>query len=399
GSSKSAGGSSPAEARPIEKRRRGVVVRDPRARGHRRVLLCAGARGVGPEPHRFRYLCPRRPRKSARHRAAQLRAAAPHAAFLAGLREHALLRGRGCAPVGRRLVRDRPALALAAGQVPERLPHGALRARRHDPGGGRRDLALPVPPTLRMAQLCARARRPSPHRLAPRPPPGDAPDHRLRRVEEFRLQHDHSPGRAAEHPGSALRGGAHRRRVDGATVPSCHAAPARPDRHHGEHPHDRGLFPALRRALCDDAGGTAAEHGERALLHVRRRLQVVEPGLGLGRRLRAVPVHLRRDSPPAVARALAVGSMMRRPLAEVLVNALLLGGATMTVWPLLWMVSVSLMSPGEASTFPPPLLPGRPTVANYHELFAHVGMGRYLLNSTVLTITVTVVSVSLNVAA
>ena len=91
--------------------------------------------------------------------------------------------------------------------------------------------------------------------------------------------------------------------------------------------------------------------------------------------------------------------MMRRPLAEVLVNALLLGGATMTVWPLLWMVSVSLMSPGEASTFPPPLLPGRPTVANYHELFAHVGMGRYLLNSTVLTITVTVVSVSLNVAA
>jgi multiple sugar transport system permease protein len=90
---------------------------------------------------------------------------------------------------------------------------------------------------------------------------------------------------------------------------------------------------------------------------------------------------------------------MTRPLAGVLVNALLLGGATMTVWPLLWMVSVSLMSPGEASTFPPPLLPDRPTVANYRELFAHAGMGRYLLNSTVLTITVTVVSVSLNVAA
>jgi len=99
-----------------------------------------------------------------------------------------------------------------------------------------------------------------------------------------------------------------------------------------------------------------------------------------------------------VARALAVGGMTR-PVAGVLVNALLLGGATMTVWPLLWMVSVSLMSPGEASTFPPPLLPVRPTVANYRELFAHAGMGRYLLNSTVLTITVTVVSVSLNVAA
>jgi multiple sugar transport system permease protein len=90
---------------------------------------------------------------------------------------------------------------------------------------------------------------------------------------------------------------------------------------------------------------------------------------------------------------------MTRPLAGVLVNGLLLGEATITAWPLVWMVSVSLMSAGEASTFPPPLLPVRPTLANYRELFAHAGMGRYLLNSTVLTIAVTVVSLSFNVAA
>jgi multiple sugar transport system permease protein len=88
-----------------------------------------------------------------------------------------------------------------------------------------------------------------------------------------------------------------------------------------------------------------------------------------------------------------------RPLPALLVNGLLLGGATVTLFPLVWMVSVSLMSPGEASAFPPPLLPGRPTFANYHELFAHVGMGRYLLNSVVLTAAVTLVSLVFNVGA
>ena len=48
------------------------------------------------------------------------------------------------------------------------------------------------------------------------------------------------------------------------------------------------------------------------------------------------------------------------------------------------MLSVSLMPPGEASTFPPPLLPTHATLANYRELFAHAGMGRYLANSVLL---------------
>jgi multiple sugar transport system permease protein len=84
---------------------------------------------------------------------------------------------------------------------------------------------------------------------------------------------------------------------------------------------------------------------------------------------------------------------------RVLVNGLLLGIATVTVAPLVWMVSVSLMSPGEASNFPPPLVPSRPTLANYRDLFAHAGMGRYLVNSVVLTAAVTLGSLSVNVAA
>jgi len=57
------------------------------------------------------------------------------------------------------------------------------------------------------------------------------------------------------------------------------------------------------------------------------------------------------------------------------------------------------MAPGEASTYPPPLLPAQPTLANYRELFAHAGMARYLANSVILAIAVTALSLVLNVAA
>ena len=173
---------------------------------------------------------------------------------------------------------------------------------------------------------------------------------------------------------------------------------ARPHRHDGQHPDHCRLLPALRRALRHDAGGPAAEHGQRALLHVRGRLQVVEPGLGLGRGLLAVPLDLRRDRRPAVAVAMAGGTVMRR-LAAPLVNGALLAISILTVLPLVWMLSVSLMSPGEASTFPPPLWPSRATLANYRELFTQAGLGRYLLNSVVLTAGVTLGSLLFNVAA
>jgi multiple sugar transport system permease protein len=90
---------------------------------------------------------------------------------------------------------------------------------------------------------------------------------------------------------------------------------------------------------------------------------------------------------------------MTQGLAGLLVNGVLLGGAAITVAPLVWMLSVSLMLPGEASTSPPPLMPSRPTLDNYRELFAHAGMGRYLVNSAVVTAAVTLGSLLFNVAA
>lgn len=84
---------------------------------------------------------------------------------------------------------------------------------------------------------------------------------------------------------------------------------------------------------------------------------------------------------------------------RIVTNAALWLIALFAVAPLAWMVSVSLMSPGEASHFPPPLLPSKPTVANFTGLFANTDMARYLANSLLLAIIATCLSLTFNVMA
>ncbi|HEU5297808.1 MAG TPA: carbohydrate ABC transporter permease [Burkholderiaceae bacterium] len=90
---------------------------------------------------------------------------------------------------------------------------------------------------------------------------------------------------------------------------------------------------------------------------------------------------------------------MNRNAVAVAVNSALALGAAFAVLPLLWMVSVSFMQPGAASSYPPPLLPADPTLGNYRQLFAQAGMGGYLLNSAVIACGVTAISVLFNVMA
>jgi len=85
--------------------------------------------------------------------------------------------------------------------------------------------------------------------------------------------------------------------------------------------------------------------------------------------------------------------------AAIAINGALALGAAFAVLPLLWMVSVSFMQPGAASSYPPPVLPADPTLQNYRQLFAQVGMGGYLLNSAVIACGVTAISVLFNVMA
>lgn len=81
------------------------------------------------------------------------------------------------------------------------------------------------------------------------------------------------------------------------------------------------------------------------------------------------------------------------------VNGALAALACLSLFPLLWMLSVSFMPAGEASRFPPPLLPSSPTFDNYTELFRRIGMGRYFANSLIVAGAATTLSVLINAAA
>jgi multiple sugar transport system permease protein len=82
-----------------------------------------------------------------------------------------------------------------------------------------------------------------------------------------------------------------------------------------------------------------------------------------------------------------------------LVNGALVGAAIVALFPLVWMISVSLMAPGEASTSPPPLVPASPSLASYRELFARRDIARNLVNSLGVATAATLLSLAFNVTA
>jgi len=73
--------------------------------------------------------------------------------------------------------------------------------------------------------------------------------------------------------------------------------------------------------------------------------------------------------------------------------------ALLSLVPILWMVSVSFMAPGEASVSPPPLLPKEGTLDNYRQIFSQAGMGRSFANSTLLATLAAALSLAFNVTA
>jgi multiple sugar transport system permease protein len=84
---------------------------------------------------------------------------------------------------------------------------------------------------------------------------------------------------------------------------------------------------------------------------------------------------------------------------SVLLHVGLLVFGAMSLLPLLWMLSASFMATGEASTFPPPLLPHRPTLVHYADLFGRLALGRYALNSALVAVVTTVCALAINSAA
>ena len=87
------------------------------------------------------------------------------------------------------------------------------------------------------------------------------------------------------------------------------------------------------------------------------------------------------------------------PAQRALRLVLLLALAAFALFPLLWMVSVSFMGPGEASRFPPPILPDAPGLGAYRALFETTGIARYFLNSLFVATVGTILSLLFNGAA
>lgn len=80
----------------------------------------------------------------------------------------------------------------------------------------------------------------------------------------------------------------------------------------------------------------------------------------------------------------------------LLLHLALVAAALVTLFPLFWMVSVSLMPSAEANRFPPPLLPESPTLEHYRILFSRLSLATYLLNSTLIAALVTALSLLIN---
>jgi len=95
----------------------------------------------------------------------------------------------------------------------------------------------------------------------------------------------------------------------------------------------------------------------------------------------------------------AVPARRRVRIAPLALHAALILGALIALFPLFWMVSASFMQTGMANQYPPHFLPRHPTFAHYREIFTRLSMGRFVLNSAIISLLVTGLSLFINSAA
>lgn len=85
-----------------------------------------------------------------------------------------------------------------------------------------------------------------------------------------------------------------------------------------------------------------------------------------------------------------------RKIYGFILNLALLISCVFTISPLLWMISASFMSLGEASQIPIRFLPQNFTLENYKILFSRLNLSRYFLNSLIISSSVTFISLFFN---
>ncbi|HEV8125360.1 MAG TPA: carbohydrate ABC transporter permease [Gemmatimonadales bacterium] len=88
--------------------------------------------------------------------------------------------------------------------------------------------------------------------------------------------------------------------------------------------------------------------------------------------------------------------MTKPSLGRALLYGTLVAGAVFAILPMVWMVSASFMPTGMANSTPPHFFPTALTLEHYRTLFTRLNLGRYLLNSTIVAVTVTGLSLLIN---
>jgi multiple sugar transport system permease protein len=91
--------------------------------------------------------------------------------------------------------------------------------------------------------------------------------------------------------------------------------------------------------------------------------------------------------------------MTQRQVKSLAVHAALVLAVLAVLAPLGWMISVSLMTKGEATTSPAPILPAVPTLDQYRLLFSDYRIGRPMLNSALVALLATGTSLLFTVPA
>jgi multiple sugar transport system permease protein len=87
---------------------------------------------------------------------------------------------------------------------------------------------------------------------------------------------------------------------------------------------------------------------------------------------------------------------LKKSFPSILLHAALILGAVLTLTPLGWMGAASSMPTGEATSFPPRFLPSHPTFAHYVDLFTRTHLARNFLNSALVSVLATILSVTFN---
>ncbi|HVT43653.1 MAG TPA: carbohydrate ABC transporter permease, partial [Thermoanaerobaculia bacterium] len=87
---------------------------------------------------------------------------------------------------------------------------------------------------------------------------------------------------------------------------------------------------------------------------------------------------------------------MRRHTPTILLHAALIAGSIITIFPLAWMISASFMPTGEAMMVPPRFFPSSITLEHYRDIFTRLNLGRSFLNSTLVAVVVTSISLLVN---